>query len=160
MSKKRKRNKRHRGKSKYNKKKHGKKNKIQKKNEKHKHSEHKKKQSAHDHGDLIEDFRARRRKQDIIFIAVMILIGIGILSAYYFYCLLLAVSIFVFIITFYNKAVLLNIALLFTCSYSAIMGNTQVLLETVTNARFYPILTIMPALYLALLIIDGKRESK
>lgn len=85
MSKKRKRNKRRRGKSKYNKKKNGEKNKIQKKNKKHKHSEHKKKQSSSDHGDLIEDFRARRRKQDIIFITVMILIGIGILSAYYFY---------------------------------------------------------------------------
>jgi hypothetical protein len=74
-------------------------------------------------------------------------------STFYLYHSLFALSVLVFMITFYKRDELLYILLLFSCSYLVIVQTPELVIESLTLARFYPILTLLPAFYISLLIL-------
>lgn len=89
--------------------------------------------------------------------------GYNIEGFFYLYFLLLLISVLIFIFTFYKRIELLNILLLFVASHFLIVAGASSVgmqLKTVHNARFLPVLAILPTIYLALLILGKHRFAK
>ena len=87
------------------------------------------------------------------------LFGYKIQSVFYLYFLLLLVSIYTFVVTFRKQIRLLSILLLFVCSHFVVVMATATVggeLQ-VSNARFFPVLAIVPSFYLTLLAL-GKHK--
>ena len=80
-------------------------------------------------------------------------------STFYLYHLLFGLSVITFMMTFFNQHRLLYILLLFVCSYLVILQTPELVIESLTDARFYPILTLLPSFYLALLILRKCRYN-
>lgn len=86
--------------------------------------------------------------------------GYKVESLFYLYFLLLGCSVFVFLGTYCRRVDLLNVLLLFVCSHFVVVSAAPVVgieLQTVHNNRFLPVLAVLPALYLALLILGRHR---
>ncbi len=89
--------------------------------------------------------------------------GYKVESFFHLYFLLLALSILSFFITFYKRFDLLQILLLFVCGHFVIVAVAPIVgieLQTVHNARFLPVLAILPAIYLGLIILGQHRFTK
>lgn len=85
--------------------------------------------------------------------AAFALFGYRIESVYYFFSLLLLAPIVVFVMTFYNRPALLFVLLLISCGFLVIARSPVLIYENLTNQRFILIVTLVPALYLGLLMM-------
>lgn len=89
--------------------------------------------------------------------------GYRLSSFFYLYFSLLTLSVVIFFVTFYRRFDLLNVLILFLCGHFVVMAAAPVVgldLQTVHNARFIPVLAILPAIYIALLILGKHRINK
>lgn len=86
------------------------------------------------------------------------LFGFKTESVFYLYSLILLVSIFIFFTSFYDRPELLFLSLLFACGFLVITRTPGLVYLTLTHTRFFPILTLIPALHLAIFIAEKRRE--
>ncbi len=89
---------------------------------------------------------------DAYYKVAFLLFGYKAESAFYLFWFLLAGSVLIFLVTFYKQPILLFYLLLFMCALFAISQTQGVLLESIIRNRFFPILTVLPSFYLALII--------
>lgn len=78
-------------------------------------------------------------------------------STFYLFHMLFGLSVIAFMVTFFKRHELLFILLLFVCSYLVVIQTPELKIESLTDARFYTILTLLPSFYLALLFLRKRR---
>lgn len=88
--------------------------------------------------------------------------GYEVNSLFYLYFLLFTISVVVFLSAFYKRSDLLYILLLVVCSHFVILmavpfvGGVDL---CVASSRFYPVLTVVPTLHLAFLILRKHKKK-
>lgn len=83
-----------------------------------------------------------------------ILFGFQAESFFYLYMVLLIIPVLLFIISFRNNLHYLFIGFLFLICYQLIASTSIVKFETILHVRFIALLTILPTIHLALLVMD------
>jgi hypothetical protein len=80
-------------------------------------------------------------------------------SQYYLYTFLFLLPIVIYLLTFYNNINYIIILCLYLISYNIIVSTSVVAFETVIGVRFFPLLTILPIIYLFLIITQNVNLS-
>ena len=82
------------------------------------------------------------------------LFGFQAESFFYLYMVLLIIPVLIFIISFRNNLHYLIIGFIFIICYQLIASTSIVKFETILHVRFIALLTILPTIHLALLVMD------
>lgn len=87
------------------------------------------------------------------------LFGYRMESVFFLFSSLLLIPIVVFVMTFYNRPILLFLLLLISCGFLVIVRSPVLIYENLTNQRYILLVTLVPALYLSLLMMGERKLS-